>query len=49
MLWTIFVILVVLWLLGVIGSVAGRLIHRLPGAAPLLFICHLLSGHQTLI
>jgi hypothetical protein len=38
MLWTFIVILFVLWLIGVIGHIAGALIHVLLVAAVIIFI-----------
>ena len=47
MLWTIFVILVVLWLLGFIGHIGGGLIHILLAIAVIVLIVNLLSGRRT--
>lgn len=43
-LWTILVVLVVLWLLGFVFSVGGSLIHLLLVVALLLLIYNLLVG-----
>ena len=47
MLWTIFVILVVLWLLGFILHVAGGLIHLLLVIALVLLIYNLVAGRRS--
>ncbi len=47
MLWTIFVILLVLWLLGFIGSVGGAFIHILLLIAAIVLVAQLLSGRRT--
>jgi hypothetical protein len=48
MLWTILVVLLVLWLLGNITAfTAGGLIHLLLLAAVIVLIYNLLSGRQT--
>ena len=47
MLWTIFVIVLVLWLLGLIGSVGGGLIHLLLLVAGVILVVQLLSGRRT--
>ena len=47
MLWTIFVILLVLWLLGFIGSVGGSFIHLLLLIAAIVLVAQLLSGRRT--
>ncbi len=46
MLWTIFVILVVLWLLGFTFHVAGSLIHILLVLAVILLVINLVSGRS---
>jgi hypothetical protein len=43
-LWTIFVILIVLWLLGFIGHVAGGFIHLLLLIAVIVLIIRLVQG-----
>lgn len=45
-LWTILVILLVLWLLGMISSVGGNLIHLLLVVAAIVLIFNLLSGRR---
>jgi hypothetical protein len=48
MLWTIFVILVVLWLLGMVSSYTmGGLIHILLVVAVVVLIVRLLSGRSV--
>lgn len=46
MLWTILVILVVLWLLGFIGHFGGNLIHILILVAVIILIYNLVSGRR---
>jgi len=49
MLWTIFVILLVLWLLGLVTSYTmGGFIHILLVIALVILIINLLSGRRTL-
>jgi hypothetical protein len=47
MLWTILVILLVLWLLGFIGHVGGGLIHLLLVVAAIVLVINLLSGRRA--
>ena len=47
MLWTIIVILIVLWLLGFIGHVGGSLIHLLLVIAVVVLIINLLQGRRS--
>jgi hypothetical protein len=47
MLWTILVILLVLWLLGLLTSVGGGLIHILLVIAAIVLIYNLLAGRRT--
>jgi hypothetical protein len=47
MLWTIFVILLVLWLLGFSFHIAGGLIHLLLVVAVVVLIINLISGRRT--
>jgi hypothetical protein len=49
MLWTIFVILLVLWLLGFSFHVAGSLIHLLLVIAVVVLIINLLSGRRSAV
>lgn len=46
MLWTIIVILFVLWLLGFIGHVGGSLIHLLLVVAVIVLIFNLIQGRR---
>jgi hypothetical protein len=48
MLWTIFVILLVLWLLGFSLHVGGSLIHLLVVLAVVVLIFNLISGRRAL-
>ena len=47
MLWTILVILLVLWLLGVVGHVGGNLIHLLLVIAAVVLVVNLLTGRRA--
>ena len=47
MLWTIFVILLVLWLLGFTMHVAGGLIHLLLVIALVVIVLRLLTGRRV--
>ena len=47
MLWTIIVILLILWLLGFSFHVAGSLIHLLLVVAVVIFLINLISGRRT--
>lgn len=50
MLWTIFVILLVLWLLGVVSSYTlGGFIHILLVIALVVLLIQLLSGRRTVV
>jgi hypothetical protein len=49
MLWTIFVILLILWLLGFSFHVAGSLIHLLLVIAVIVLIVNLLTGRSTAV
>jgi hypothetical protein len=49
MLWTIFVILLIMWLLGFSFHVAGGLIHLLLVIAVIVLIVNLLSGRSTAV
>jgi hypothetical protein len=48
MLWTIFVVILVLWLLGFSFHVAGGLIHLLLVIALIVLIFNLISGRRRL-
>jgi hypothetical protein len=47
MLWTIMVILLVLWLLGFLGHVGGGMIHLLLVIAAIVLVINLVSGRRT--
>ena len=47
MLWTVFVILLVLWLLGFTFHVAGGMIHLLLLIAVAVLVINLISGRRT--
>ena len=47
MLWTIFVVLLILWLLGFSFHVAGGLIHLLLVLALVVLVINLLSGRRS--
>jgi uncharacterized membrane protein YtjA (UPF0391 family) len=47
MLWTIFVILLVLWLLGFSLHIAGGLIHILLVVALVILVINLVSGRRS--
>lgn len=50
MLWTIFVILLVLWLLGLVSGYAlGGFIHLLLVLAVILLVINLVSGRRTVV
>ncbi|MFZ0801208.1 MAG: lmo0937 family membrane protein [Terriglobales bacterium] len=47
MLWTIFVVLLILWLLGFSLHVAGGLIHLLLVVASVVLVINLVSGRRA--
>jgi hypothetical protein len=47
MLWTIFVIVLVLWLLGFSFHIAGGLIHLLLVVAVIILVFNLLTGRRS--
>ncbi len=47
MLWTIFVVVLILWLLGFSFHIAGGLIHLLLVLALIILIFNLVSGRRT--
>ncbi|MGD0788373.1 MAG: lmo0937 family membrane protein [Terracidiphilus sp.] len=49
MLWTLFVILLVLWLLGFSFHVAGGLIHLLLVLAVIVLIFNLIAGRRSVL
>lgn len=48
MLWTILVILLVLWLVGFIGHIGGGLIHLLLVVAVIVLVYNLVIGRRTI-
>ncbi len=46
MLWTIFVVLLILWLLGFSFSIGGSLVHLLLVVALVVLVINLLSGRR---
>ena len=49
MLWTIFVILLIMWLLGFSFHVAGSLIHLLLVVAVVVLLINLITGRRTIV
>jgi hypothetical protein len=49
MLWTIFVVILLLWLLGFSLHVAGSLIHLLLALAVVVLIFNLMSGRRGIV
>jgi len=49
MLWTIFVILLVLWILGFSFHIAGSLIHILLVIALVVLVINLISGRRSIL
>jgi hypothetical protein len=49
MLWTIFVILLVLWILGFSLHIAGSLIHLLLVVALVVLVINLVSGRRSVL
>ena len=47
MLWTILVILLVLWLIGLLGHVGGGFIHLLLVVAAIVLVINLVSGRRA--
>jgi len=47
MLYTVVVVLLVLWLLGLIGHIGGGLIHLLLVVALIVFIYNMITGRRT--
>lgn len=48
MLWTIFVVLLILWLLGFSFHIAGGLVHILLVVAVVVLVFNLLSGRRSI-
>jgi len=49
MLWTIFIVLVILWLLGFSLHIAGGLIHLLLVVALVVLVINLISGRRSVV
>lgn len=49
MLWTIVVVLLVLWALGLIAGIGGGLIHALLVLAVIVIVVNLLTGRRRVI
>ena len=49
MLWTILVVLLVLWAIGLVAHVGGTLIHLLLVIAAVVFLIQLLTGRRTVV
>jgi len=47
MLWTILAVLVILWVLGLIGNIAGGFIHLLLVLALIVFVVNALTNRKT--
>lgn len=47
MLWTILVVLLVLWLIGLVANIGGSLIHLILVVALVIFVINLLTGRRT--
>ena len=47
MLWTVLVVLFVLWLIGLLGHIGGGLIHLLLLVAAIVLIFNLISGRRS--
>jgi predicted membrane metal-binding protein len=47
MLWTILIVLIALWLIGLLADVAGAFIHLLLVAALVVFLVNLFRGRTT--
>ena len=47
MLWTIVVVLIVLWLLGLVGHIGGSLIHALLVIAAIVLVYNLVTGRRA--
>jgi hypothetical protein len=49
MLWTILVILLVLWVLGLVAHIGGGLIHLLLVIAAIVLLFQLFTGRRTVV
>ena len=47
LLWTVLVVLVVLWLLGLVMNIGGPIIHVLLVIAAIILIYNLIAGRRT--
>ena len=47
MLWTLFIVLLVLWVLGFIGEIGGGLIHLLLLIAAVVLVYHFVTGRRS--
>ncbi len=48
LLWTVIVVLIVLWLLGLVLEIGGGLIHTLLIIAGIIFVIQLVTGRRAL-
>ena len=48
MLWTVLVVLVLLWLLGFMGNIGGSMIHVLLLPAVIVLLVNMMHGHRGL-
>jgi hypothetical protein len=49
MLWTILMVLLVLWVIGLVAHVGGGLIHLLLVIAAVIFLVQLVTGRRTVV
>ena len=49
MLWTILVVILVLWMLGLVGGIGGSMIHALLVIAAVVLLYNLLSGRRAVL
>ena len=47
LLWTVLVVLVVLWLIGLVANIGGGLIHLLLVIAVIILVYNLITGRST--
>jgi len=47
LLWTVLVVLVVLWLIGLVANIGGGLIHILLVVALIILVYNLITGRST--
>lgn len=48
MLWTVVVVLIILWLAGMLGHVGGGLIHLILVVAVIVLVLNMLTGRRSL-